>query len=146
MVIKIYIGVIMPNNGKDLTTEQTYISNTSTSIVEVIWLRIKMINSINLRRFISGPETNAWGISCVKNSNTLARLQERSNMRVDFLCCNSVTYKRRKKVKYSSRSLMSKCSSRSWAHLLPWSRLIAKWYRQHQYTENHSNDKSQGHK
>jgi hypothetical protein len=73
------------------TSMETHKSKNSASTAEVMWLRIKTINSVSLRRFVSAPDRNAWGISRVQNSKTFARLHERSNMTQHFLCWNSKT-------------------------------------------------------
>lgn len=68
-------------------------SKNSASAANMMWFRIKTTNSANLRRFISGPIRNAWGISLVKNSKILARLHDMSKITLHFLCCKSATWK-----------------------------------------------------
>lgn len=72
---------------------KTYKSKNSASAAEVTWFSTKSTNSVNLLRFVSDPNRNAWGISRVKNSKTLARLHERSNMTLHFLWWESSTCK-----------------------------------------------------
>lgn len=72
---------------------RTYKSKNSSSSIEIMWFRINTINSVSLRRFVSVPERNACGISWVQNSSTFARLHERSNITLHFLCWNSKTWK-----------------------------------------------------
>jgi hypothetical protein len=69
----------------------TYMSKNSASATDMMWLRIKTTNSVNLRKFISGPMRKAQGISRVQNSKILARLHEISKITLHFLCCKSAT-------------------------------------------------------
>uniref|UniRef100_A0A0A9HU59 Uncharacterized protein n=1 Tax=Arundo donax TaxID=35708 RepID=A0A0A9HU59_ARUDO len=66
-------------------------SKNSASVADIVWFRIKTINSVNLRKFISGPMWNAQGISRIQNSKILARLHDISKITLHFLCCKPAT-------------------------------------------------------
>ena len=66
---------------------------TCLSAIDAVWFKTNIMNSQSLMRFTSEPHKNASGSSRVKNSRTLSRLQESSNIIEHFLCCKLVTCK-----------------------------------------------------